>query len=269
MFFPMKRQNRGTIFAMNCLWHKLASPWIDCRHELHLGALWIDQKLALKNAKNLKKLCFSKGNWKSNGKIPVAFSVMFCKTGTEQILQNAKWGRSKFCDLRLQRPAHGPKFAKISECLLLCKVGTEELFCDLRLQNNSSVPILHVPSSNKWVLVWGFFPAGASPPPYIWVIFCYAKLYCLRQLYLPTASDIAHYARSCGYLKINFSPSVTSCHLPRQMEAFFGGSKPTALHLGLIGGSKPTALQIKSRDARWNLCKMKSLCDEICLWQVV
>ena len=72
----------------------------------------------------------------------------------------AKWGRSKFCKMqigdgampcvcRLQRPAHGPKFARISECRLL-------------------------------------------------------------------------------------SPSVTSCHLPRQMEAFFGGSKPTALHLSYI-----------------------------------
>ena len=35
-------------------------------------------------------------------------------------------------------------------------------------------------------------------------------------------------------VRVDFSPSVTSCHLPRQMEAFFGGSKPTALLLSYI-----------------------------------
>ena len=99
---------------MNCLWHKLASPWIDCRRELHLGALWIDQKPALKNAKNLKKLCFSKGNWKSNGNFAVAFSVILTAS----------------------------------------------------------------------------------------VILPYGSYICL------SASDIAHFVCSCGYLKINFSPSV-------------------------------------------------------------
>ena len=85
----------------------------------------------------------------------------------------AKWGRSKFCKMqngdganfakckvgterlqigdgampcvyRLQRPAHGPKFARISECRLL----------------SPSVTSCHLPRQME------AFSAGASPPPY-------------------------------------------------------------------------------------------------------
>ena len=71
-----------------------------------------------------------------------------------------------------------------------------------------------------------------------------------------TASDIAHFVRSCGYLKINFSPSVTSCHLPRQMEAFTAGASPP-----------PYKLNRAMRDvisARWNRFAMKSAYGRLC-----
>ena len=45
---------------------------------------------------------------------------------------------------------------------------------------------------------------------------------CLRQVILLALFAVV--------VRGDFSPSATSCHLPRQMEAFFGGSKPTALH---------------------------------------
>ena len=128
--------------------------------------------------------------------------IFDCANDTKKIFEFAKWGRSKFCKMQsgdgampcvclLQRPAHGPKFARISECF--CKVGTEQIlqnakwgrskFCDLRLQNNSSVPISH----------------GE-----------------LRLKISTTANRVS---------RLLLSPSVTSCHLPRQMEAFYGVSR--------------------------------------------
>ena len=63
------------------------------------------------------------------------------------------------------------------------------------------------------------FDFGGSNPTALRLSYIgFASYIALRQLYLPTASDIAHFVRSCG--GVDFSPSVTSCHLPRQMEAF-------------------------------------------------
>ena len=68
---------------------------------------------------------------------------------------HANWGRSKFCKtqigdgampcvFRLQRPAHGPKFARISECLLL----------------SPSVTSCHLPP--RWRLFYG---VSGTPHP--------------------------------------------------------------------------------------------------------
>ena len=57
--------------------------------------------------------------------------------------------------------------------------------------------------------------------------FLQARSYIASQLYLPTASDIAHFVRSCGesgFLSLrHFVPP------PSSDGGFFGGSKPTAL----------------------------------------
>ena len=64
----------------------------------------------------------------------------------------------------------------------------------------------------------------------------YARSYisCKQEVILPSAvilaSPVILLTMLAVEVRVEFSPSVTSCHLPRQMEAFFGGSKPTALH---------------------------------------
>ena len=63
----------------------------------------------------------------------------------------------------------------------------------------------------------------------------------LRQLYLPTASDIALFARSCGESGfLSFRHFVPP---PSSDGGFFGGSKPTALHLSYIDCVNYIALQ--------------------------
>ena len=191
MFFPMKRQNRGTIFAsfLGAVWLTVLlvlGRWLAAADRVSAHNFCI-----LKNAKNLKKPTFSKGNWKSNGKISVAFSVIFSNrwVRTFQVhVPLAKWGRSKFCKMqigdgampcvcRLQRPAHGPKFARISECRLL-----------------SLRHFVPPPSSDG-----GFFTAcrGRHALRLSYIGFAsyiaYGNYICL------TPSDIAHFVRSWGY----------------------------------------------------------------------
>ena len=76
------------------------------------------------------------------------------------------------------------------------------------------------------------------------VILPYGSYICLWQVILLSLFAVV--------VRVDFSPSVTSCHLPRQMEAFFGGSKPTALHFSYIGFASYIAYG-----------------SYICLWQVI